>query len=533
MTPANLETVFSYHERTKHHLDRYARSPGFMDWDNQPDPFRRYEGAPVRRLALPSEAPAPTYDSLYAVLPPAEAVTVDALSRLFYYSLALSAWKQVRGPDGTVRSRWALRVNPSSGNLHPTEGYLICGPAQGLHHRPAVWHYAPREHALELRRELDALAGVPADTVLLGLTSIHWREAWKYGERAWRYCQHDCGHAIGAVTLAAACLGWRARLLDGVSTALAARILGVDSQTGPEAECADCLLALSPAGSGGEVDFQALAAAPGSPWFGAPNPLSPNHRPWPVIEEVAAASRSAGFAEPPQEPAGGPAPLPDRGLSAHRIIRQRRSAVAMDGRTSIDSGAFYRILSRAMPQETPYGVLPWRPAVSHALFVHRVEGIEPGLYALARHPSHEAILRRSFQSGFLWEKPAGCPAELPLYLLVPARVTAAARTVSCHQEIAADGAFALGMLAEFDARLRERGPAMYPRLFWETGVVGQVLYLEAEAAGIRATGIGCFFDDVMHEMLGIADRSWQSLYHFTAGGPLDDERLETGEAYAR
>ena len=34
-------------------------------------------------------------------------------------------------------------------------------------------------------------------------------------------------------------------------------------------------------------------------------------------------------------------------------------------------------------------------------------------------------------------------------------------------------------------------------------MIGQVLYLEAEAAGIRATGIGCFFDDEMHALLGL------------------------------
>jgi hypothetical protein len=83
------------------------------------------------------------------------------------------------------------------------------------------------------------------------------------------------------------------------------------------------------------------------------------------------------------------------------------------------------------------------------------------------------------------------------------------------------------MLAEFAAPLAEHGPAFYPRLFWETGLVGQVLYLEAEAAGVRATGIGCFFDDAMHDVLGISDHSWQSLYHFTVGGPVDDPRLQT------
>lgn len=63
------------------------------------------------------------------------------------------------------------------------------------------------------------------------------------------------------------------------------------------------------------------------------------------------------------------------------------------------------------------------------------------------------------------------------------------------QDIASDGCFSLGMVAHFEPTLRGKGVWMYPRLFWETGVLGQVLYLEAHAVGISATGIGCFFDD--------------------------------------
>lgn len=51
------------------------------------------------------------------------------------------------------------------------------------------------------------------------------------------------------------------------------------------------------------------------------------------------------------------------------------------------------------------------------------------------------------------------------------------------------------MVARFEPILREKGAWMYPRLFWETGVLGHVLYLEAHAVGISATGIGCYFDD--------------------------------------
>jgi hypothetical protein len=72
----------------------------------------------------------------------------------------------------------------------------------------------------------------------------------------------------------------------------------------------------------------------------------------------------------------------------------------------------------------------------------------------------------------------------------------------------------------------------YRYLFWETGFIGQVLYLEAEAAGVRGTGIGCYFDDSVHETLGIKDETFQSLYHFTIGTPLVDNRLQTLPAYA-
>jgi nitroreductase len=72
---------------------------------------------------------------------------------------------------------------------------------------------------------------------------------------------------------------------------------------------------------------------------------------------------------------------------------------------------------------------------------------------------------------------------------------------------------------------------MYRRLFWECGVIGQVLYLEAEAAGVRATGIGCFYDDAVHEALGLSGHTWQSLYHFCVGEPIEDARLETSPGY--
>ena len=171
----SLATVLAYHERTKHHPGRFARSLGHLDWATQPDPFRRFAGAPVLSLELVPFEDQPRYEPAFFLgnVPPVP-LGRRWVSQLFQDSLALSAWKQAGA------ARWSLRVNPSSGNLHPTEGYLIAGPVEGLADKPAVYHYAPHEHALERRVDLSdetwaALAAqLPPGSVLVGLTSIHW-----------------------------------------------------------------------------------------------------------------------------------------------------------------------------------------------------------------------------------------------------------------------------------------------------------------------------------------------------------------------
>jgi len=225
--------------------------------------------------------------------------------------------------------------------------------------------------------------------------------------------------------------------------------------------------------------------------------------------------------------------------SAGQIIRQRRSLLACDGKTSIPAERFYRMLARVMPRvelevprrPMPWDAIPWAPAIHFGLFVHRVQGIEPGLYALARDPGKLEKLKACMHAQFAWGAPPGCPVDLPLSLLERGDARQVATQVSCRQDIAGEGAFSLGMIAEYQASLLAHGPSFYRRLFREAGAIGQVLYLEAEAAGVRATGIGCFFDDPVHEVFGLRSLEFQSLYHFTVGGAVDDPRLTTLPAY--
>ena len=291
-----------YHERSKHHFNRYARGPGGLDWANQPDPFRRYAGAALTRLPIlgPEEEPvSPAYESLYAPgAVPGAPVNLRSLSRLLEYALALSAWKQAGG------TRWALRVNPSSGNLHPTEGYVLIGGIAELGETPGLFHYAPREHGLERRAGCPEalfarlLRGFPPQAFLVGLASVTWREAWKYGERAFRYCQHDAGHAVGTLRIAAAALGWSARVLDATADESIDALLGLDRSAdfdGAERESAELVMALWPGEAETEIsslDGEAVQELKRQRWYGKANRLSAGDPvPYEAIERVAAASR--------------------------------------------------------------------------------------------------------------------------------------------------------------------------------------------------------------------------------------------------
>jgi hypothetical protein len=243
-----------------------------------------------------------------------------------------------------------------------------------------------------------------------------------------------------------------------------------------------------------------------------------------LIDAPASAHETA--AAPDGPPAGG-------------IIRQRRSLLACDGLTSITVERFYGMLARVMPRvereanrrTMPWDAIAWEPRIHLALFVHRVDGLEPGLYVLARNPAKVDKLKRAMRMRFEWSTPPACPADLPLRVLEVGDARKLATQVSCYQDIAGDGVFSLSMVADYRDALFTHGPWFYRLLFWEAGVIGQVLYLEAEAAGIAATGIGCFFDDPVHQVFGFDDLEFQSLYHFTVGGPVRDNRLTTLAPY--
>lgn len=513
----NINEIFTYHNETKHAPSRYARSLGYMDWSTQPDPFRSYKGANQIELPLSLDNTTPPYHLIFDDELPSAPLLIQSISQLFQFSLGLAAWKQAGG------EKWALRCNASSGNLQPTESYIILPPVDKISQKASLSHYAPKDHALEKLCEFDTnyFDDLHKGSFLVALSSITWREVWKYGERAFRYCSLDAGHAFRAMQVSAMMLGWKVQLINETDDKDLAKLLGLDQTQRfiqEELEFPDMLLSISPLAQQ-DISITRLLEDLPPVYEGMANTLSHNHQAWEMIHRI----EEASFSKAQKRDRLDKLPIPrEPSMESKDIVLKRRSAQMMNpNNASISQEQFYTLLNSV--KESMDG---FENAANLVIFVHEVEGLDRGLYLMLRNEEHLSALKRLMRPSFVFES-----IREGLYLLEKDDFRSRAKSISCNQDIAADGAFSLGMLCEFSTQIDQYGPHRYKELYWECGAIGQQLYLEATALGISATGIGCYLDDTFHRILGLDSNQFQSLYHFTIGRAIVDSRLMTLPPY--
>ena len=135
------------------------------------------------------------------------------------------------------------------------------------------------------------------------------------------------------------------------------------------------------------------------------------------------------------------------------------------------------------------------------LYVHRVDGLEPGVYRF-------------------W------PARRELEQIKSGDQRVAAAGLSLGQDLAGNACVAFSMIGDLDRAARAYGDRGYRYVHFEAGAIGHRLYLAAEALGLGATGIGAFYDDEVHRYLNLTPEQGQVVYHFAIGYPVPDPRLE-------
>jgi len=241
---------------------------------------------------------------------------------------------------------------------------------------------------------------------------------------------------------------------------------------------------------------------------GQPNQLSEEQVPYPLIERIHAATKlnteatTPSLGQPKSSGRGEISLPPPVSTRCHfgDIVRTRRSALDFrGGGESISLSQLATLLSST--KEPLFADFATARFVQLDLYVHRVEDLAPGVYRY--WPEH---------------------AELEKIREGDQRLVAA--TLSLGQDLAGNACLAFSMIGDFENAARCYGDRGYRYVHFEAGAIGQRMYLASEALGLRATGIGAFFDEEVNRYLNLAPELGQVVYHFAIGYPVPDPRLE-------
>jgi SagB-type dehydrogenase family enzyme len=508
----NTEGAWNYHDATKHSYTSVRTNPHFLDFGNQPLPFKIYPALEPSRM--PTEVRQTGVAALSAIAASVPAQTLvqtkvrtntapdlEAVAQLLYLSAGITRQRKFSG--GEIYFRAAA----CTGALYEVELYLVCGDLGEL--QAGVYHFAPAEFGLRRLRAgdyrsvlVEATGGEPAIAhapLTIVCTCTYWRNAWKYQARTYRHFGWDNGTLLANLLAVATALGLPAKIVCGFVDATVNGLLDVDSQR----EVAFSLVAL-----GHDSGLPAPTAPPSqsvprvltdiSPLGFETVPLSRDELDYPLMREMHAASaldsgeevaawrgRTArsltelsgtGVADstPPAGPVVRLQPLSDAEMPRDPIeqVILRRGSSRQFARTPIGLPQLSTMLDRATRGVPADFLDPLGSQLNHLyLIVHAVEGLESGAYVFHRDRGVLECLkcgRFRDQAGYL----------------------------GLEQQLPADAAVDIFFLADLRPILQRFGNRGYRAVQLEAGILGGKLYLAAYAERLGATGLTFYDDDV-------------------------------------
>lgn len=226
----NSEVSFAlkYHESTKHSDMSLRTSMHHLDWDNRPYPFKVYPD--LDYIRLPEKFSGPQGNSLDAIAGIAEEGRTKSTSnqQIDSNTLALALFFSA-GVTRTMKvssGKYYMRAAPATGALYPIEVYVVASSRiPDIDLEPGIFHFCPADFTLtRLRtgnfcRELSEAAGgnleIASAPVTIVLTSIAWRNAWKYQARSYRHWFWDSGVIASNLLAVMSSQGLRVALIMG------------------------------------------------------------------------------------------------------------------------------------------------------------------------------------------------------------------------------------------------------------------------------------------------------------------------------
>src|SRR5215204_1243717 len=290
MENRETDAAWLYHNGTKHSYQSVRANRHYLDFDNQPVPFKIY--SELKPIALPAQLSSSGMSSL-AAISAADArrdrqvtPTRQTLAEILF--LGAGVTRRRKYPGGGI----LFRAAACTGALYHIDLYLVCADLQDL---PAgVYHFGPHDFALRRLRQgdfrgiLSRASGqepsiVDAPAVLL-CASTFWRNAWKYQARAYRHCYWDNGTMLANLLAAAVARALPAKVVIGFVDAAISALLGLDSKR-------EAALSLVSLGCGAAQPV--LSSTPLEPLILPTEPLSKTEVDYPAMRAMHEASSLA------------------------------------------------------------------------------------------------------------------------------------------------------------------------------------------------------------------------------------------------
>jgi SagB-type dehydrogenase family enzyme len=516
----NSKIAWSYHNATKHSYASIRTNPHFLDFANQPLPFKIYAGLQPSRL--PGEMRQTGVAALSAIsesIPAQNRAAPDLakVAQLLYLSAGIT--RQRKYPGGEI----FFRAAACTGALYEVELYLVCGELADL--QAGVYHFAPAEFGLRRLRSgdyrgvlLEAAGGESAVAhapLTIVCTCTYWRNAWKYQARTYRHFGWDNGTLLANLLAVAAALALPAKVVCGFVDATVNRLLDVDSQR----EVAFSMAAL---GYVSELSSQPAPQSPAeiSALALETVPLSRLEIDYPIMREMQAASSlhsaeevatwrgravSSGFPPLASIPPPKGAIVPLQVLSDAEIPRDtieqvilRRGSSRKFARTPISLAQLSTMLNRATQGINADFLGPLGSQLNQLyVIVHAVEGLDSGTYVFHRDRGLLECLRRG-------------------------DFRAQAGHLGLDQELSADAAVDIFFLADLRPIFERFGNRGYRAVQLEAGILGGKLYLAAYAQRIGATGL-TFYDDDVTQFFSPHAEGKSAIFLVAAGNSIKQE----------